>query len=76
MRQTPRWRQIEIMRERQALRDMLDDFGGDDFDFDFDGEVFGAEEDEELYVPPVTGDELSSGELEDDDYVDEEFDED
>ena len=28
----PRWRQIEIMRERQALQDMLDDFGDHDID--------------------------------------------
>lgn len=45
----PRWRQIEIMRERAELRQALDDI---DFEEDgYEDEVFGSEEENEaLYV--------------------------
>jgi len=42
----PRWRQIEILKERRALRELLDDF---EEDFDLDEEVFGFDEDDDTY---------------------------
>ncbi len=74
MRQTPRWRQIEIMRERQALRDMLDDFGGDEFDLD--EEVFGVDGQDMTWFKAISEEEDEPEVLEDDDFVDEEFEED
>jgi hypothetical protein len=61
----PRWRQIEILRERAQLREALADLEMDEFD-EFELEVFGSEsENEELY---------QHGELDEEDDV--EFDED
>lgn len=49
LHEVPRWRQIEIMRERAQLREALGDI---DFDLeDYEEEVFGSEEENEsLYV--------------------------
>lgn len=74
LRQTPRWRQIEIMRERQALRDMLDDFGGDDIELD--DEVFGVDGQDMTWFKAISEDEEAGESLEDDEFVDDEFDED
>jgi len=38
----PRWRQIEIMREKRELRQMLAEIG--DEDIDIDEEIFGVDE--------------------------------
>lgn len=43
----PRWRQIEIMRERRELREMLDDI--DIEDPDWDAEIFGSEQERMAY---------------------------
>jgi hypothetical protein len=48
----PRWRQIEIMRERRALKALLDDFGDDDL-MDLENDVFGSEEEREAYYRSV-----------------------
>lgn len=43
----PRWRQIEIMKERRELREMLDDI--DIEDPDWDAEIFGSEQERMAY---------------------------
>lgn len=48
----PRWRQIEIMRERRALKALLDDFGDDDL-MDLEDDVFGSPEEREAYYRAV-----------------------
>lgn len=42
----PRWRQIEILKERRALREQLDDF---DNELDLDEEVFGFDAETDRY---------------------------
>lgn len=44
----PRWRQIEIMREKRELRQLLAEIG--DEDIDIDEEIFGAEEGSDEYI--------------------------
>jgi len=69
----PRWRQIEIMRERAELRKALDDI---DFEEDdYEEEVFGSEEENEsLYfhgdAPPEEEVELDEDDLESDEFED------
>lgn len=69
----PRWRKIEIMRERAQLREAL---GGvdlfDEFD-DFEEEVFGSEEEYEVFYRHSDGDEEEEVEFEDDEFEDDEF---
>jgi len=70
----PRWRQIEIMRERRALKELLDDIDADDLEYE--EEVFGSEEEREAYYRAV-GEELEEDEeepldLEDEDDFEEE----
>jgi hypothetical protein len=48
----PRWRQIEIMRERRALKALLDDFGDDDLELDDD--IFGSDAEREAYYRAVS----------------------
>jgi hypothetical protein len=74
--ETPRWRKIEILRERRALRDLLDDLGDDDVELD--DEIFGFSEDEDAYFRVASdeddapGDDLDDGEFDDDeDFPDE-----
>lgn len=71
---TPRWRQIEIMQERRALRDMLDDFG--DEDVEIDDEIFGFEKEHEDYFRGATDEDDEPEGLEDDDFIDDDFEED
>jgi hypothetical protein len=69
----PRWRQIEIMRERAQLREAL---GGldlyDDLD-DYESEVFGSEEDNEVLYDHSDDPEEVVVEIDDDDFDDENF---
>jgi len=69
----PRWRKIEIMRERAQLREAL---GGvdlfDDFD-DFEEEVFGSEEEYDVFYRHSDEDEEVEVELEDDEFEEDEF---
>ena len=73
----PRWRKIEIMQERAALREAL---GDDEMDLDaLEDEVFGTdEENESFYVHDSTDveeeEDLAEDEFKDDDFED--FDED
>jgi hypothetical protein len=72
----PRWRKIEIMRERAQLREAL---GGvdlfDEFD-DFEEEVFGSDEEYEvLYRHSDDDEEDEEIEFEDDDFEDDDFEE-
>ncbi|MDX1461150.1 MAG: hypothetical protein R3348_08845 [Xanthomonadales bacterium] len=77
----PRWRKIEIMRERAALREAL---GDDELDLEaLESEVFGTEEEYwSLYRHGDSEDEIEAeieGELLDDDFDDDDdetFDED
>lgn len=69
----PRWRKIEIMRERAQLREAL---GGvdlfDDFD-DFEEEVFGSEEEYEVFYRHGDEEEDEEIEFEEDEFEDDEF---
>jgi len=70
----PRWRQIEIMRERRALKALLDDFGDDDL-LDLEDDVFGSPEEREAYYRAV-GEEAEEEEefeveIEEDDFEEE-----
>ena len=48
----PRWRQIEIMRERRALKALLDDFGDDELEIEDD--IFGSKAEREAYYRAVS----------------------
>ena len=69
----PRWRQIEIMRERAQLREAL---GGldlfDDMD-DYESEVFGSEEENEILYDHSDDPEEVVIEIDDDDFEDDDF---
>lgn len=69
----PRWRQIEIMRERRALKALLDDFGDDDLELDDD--IFGSEAEREAYYRAVSEaedeEEEFEVEIEEDDFEEE-----
>ena len=65
----PRWRQIEIMKERRELREMLDDI--DIEDPDWDEEIFGSEAERQAYYQAAGVLE----EEEEDDFVDDDDDE-
>lgn len=71
----PRWRQIEIMHERAQLRRMLDDL---DMNYDeLEAEVFGSEEEHDVFYRNF--DEIDDEEIEledddeDDDFEDEDY---
>lgn len=71
----PRWRKIEIMRERAALREAL---GEDELDLEaLEMEVFGSdEENQKLYKHGDSGEEEDEEvEFEDDGYEEDEFEE-
>jgi hypothetical protein len=71
----PRWRQIEIMRERKALQEMLDDFG--DHDISIDEEIFGFGVNQDVYFRSVAeDDEVVEDVLDDDDFPEDDFEED
>lgn len=69
----PRWRKIEIMRERAQLREAL---GGvdlfDDFD-DFEEEVFGSEEEYEVFYRHSDDADEEEISFEDDDFDDDDL---
>lgn len=69
----PRWRQIEIMRERAQLREAL---GGldlfDDMD-DYESEVFGSEEENEILYDHSDDPEEVIVDIEDDGFEDDNF---
>lgn len=69
----PRWRQIEIMRERAQLREAL---GGldlfDDLD-DYESEVFGSEEENEVLYDHSDDPEDVVDEIDDEVFEDDEF---
>lgn len=69
----PRWRQIEIMRERAQLREAL---GGldlfDDLD-DYESEVFGSEEENEILYDHSDDPEDVIVEIDDEVFEDDEF---
>lgn len=69
----PRWRQIEIMRERAQLREAL---GGldlfDDMD-DYESEVFGSDEENEILYDHSDDPEEEVIEIDDDDFEDDDF---
>ena len=58
----PRWRQIEIMRERQALKAMLDDFGDEELQLDED--IFGSERERQVYYRSLDDQEVEEEEIE------------
>lgn len=73
--EVPRWRQIEIMRERKALQELLDDFG--DHDIAFEDEIFGFGADQEVYFRSAAEeDDDVEAALDDDDFPEDEFEDD
>lgn len=62
----PRWRQIEIMKERRALREWL----GEDDDLDLDEDIFGDEDARKGYFQPAGAEEEEPDIDMDDDDVD------
>lgn len=73
--EVPRWRQIEIMRERKALQELLDDFG--DHDFALEDEIFGFGANQDVYFRSAAEeDDEVAPPLDEDDFPDDEFEED
>jgi hypothetical protein len=69
----PRWRQIEIMRERAQLREALGDLDGEFDELDeLEREVFGSESEHDLLYQHGVTDIEEDIEIDDDDDMDDE----